>query len=200
METSKLQGTFLSYYKRFILLSIVSAHFSQGSISEECRSSWSAMRSDPNFIYVNETTIKLCYVLYQNAIAVDSNGAVDSMVVECKYREYADFCTKYVAGGTTCSLETGWLSLNLCVPGSCSSAEDLSGIVSTFYNPVTSTINCSQPPPSAVLPAILTTVSVLLVTVCLVFSFRPPADVLNSRRAEKAKQMMRALSKEASRQ
>jgi len=173
---------------------------SSSSVSDECVSSWDAMRSDPNFIYANETSLRLCYVKYQNAVAVDPNGAHTDMVVGCTYSEYEDFCSKYVPGGTTCTLDTGWLSFNLCIPGACSSSEDMSGLVSKYYNPATSTINCSQPPPSAILPAILTTVSVLLFTVCLIFSFRPPADVLDARRSDKAKRMMRSLSNEASRQ
>jgi hypothetical protein len=158
------------------------------------------MREDPNFIYVNETSLKLCYVLYQNTVAVNPSGAVKDMVVECKHTEYTDFCNTYVPDGTTCLLETGWLSFNLCVPGSCADSDNLKGIVSRYYNPTTSTINCSQAPPSAVLPAVVTTIAVLLITVCLIFSFRPPADIVDGRKSEKAKRMMRALSSEASRQ
>jgi len=171
-----------------------------GSISDECVSSWEAMRTDTNFIYVNETSLKLCYVQYQNAVAVDPTGAQTGMVVGCTYVEYVDYCSKYVSGGATCTLDTGWLSFNICIPGACSSTEDMSGLIARYYNPVTSTINCSKPPPSAVLPAVLTTISVLLFTVCLIFSFRPPADVLNARDSDKAKRMMRTLSNEASRQ
>ena len=183
-----------------LLLAASILQFSMSTVSEECISSWEAMRSDSNFIYVNETSLKLCYVLYQNSVAVDPAGARKDMVVECKYAEYENFCRTYIPGGATCTLDTGWLSFNLCIPSACSSGQDMSGLVAKYYNPETSSINCSQPPPSAVLPAVLTTVSVLLFTVCLIFSFRPPADVLNARRADKAKRMMRTLSNEASRQ
>jgi hypothetical protein len=93
-------------------------------------------------------------------------------------------------------LNTGWLSFNLCVPGTCADT-DLAGIVAQSFNPNTSTISCESPPPSAVIPAVVSTVSVLAITVLLILSFKPPKDVTHAKRLEKAKVMMRALKNEA---
>jgi hypothetical protein len=166
------------------------------SVSEQCISDWNVMRNDTNFQYVNQTSLDLCFVKYQNAVALDPNGTRTTAVVECEYHEYVEFCKAYVNGGKQCMLNTGWLSFNLCLPGSCTDS-DFMGIVTEFYNANTSSISCEAPPPSAIIPAIVSTASVLAITILLIFSFKPPTDVIEARKLEKAKTMMRALRTEA---
>ena len=184
--------------RRVLLTLLVFPFGTDASVSDECISEWNAMRNDANFQYVNTTSLELCYIKYQNAVALHPNETRTSSVVECEYHEYTEFCSKYVNGGTLCALNTGWLSFNLCLPSACTSSEsDKTGLVAQFYNPTTSNITCMTPPPSAVVPAVLSTVAVLAITVLLVFSFRPPSDVVESKKLEKSKTIMRALRVEA---
>jgi hypothetical protein len=156
------------------------------TVSPECVSAWDSLSVDENFVYQNTTAARLCYVKYQNAVAVA--GAPTS--VNCEFSEFTDSCQS-VAGGSICTLRNSdWLEFNICLPPQCGSS-DLEGLVSTYFNSTASIIDCSRTTPSPIVASIVATVSVAVVTVLLVLSLRPPRAIRQEAQLAKAKGVLR---------
>jgi hypothetical protein len=162
------------------LISLVSS-----SLSPECQIGWDGMMSDPNFQYVNSSMVNACYFKYQNDMALDP-----SAIVSCDWWEYAEFCTIQIRG-TSCILQTGFVNIPLCIPSLCT-AEDLPFIVNEYFNGTAGhSIDCTQSSNvSPLLPAVISTVSVIAVTALLVFLLRPPRSVREAAKLSRAQKRM----------
>ena len=169
----------MNYFLVLVLPCLVYA----SSVSPSCQSALAAMSNDVSFQYRNESLINQCYMQYQNSVALNQ---LATEPVACRQWEYEEFCTT-IMSGQACVVSTGFVDISFCAPSECSSA-DFAGILGIYFNASTSSINCDIKEPTSLLaPALISTISVLLVSAFLVFAIRVPKEVREAEKLAKAK-------------
>jgi hypothetical protein len=173
-----------------VIHSLLVSRFSVGStLSLECNQAIADMKADRNYQYWHNRSLAQCYVKYQNQVAI----GVDE-VVRCDNWEYDSFCVKFIQG-RACLLNTGFVEISTCVPHSCPDSS-IPEIISSYFNKNTSSMDCSprtsiQAP---IVAAIVSTVSVLLITALAVYVLRPPQSVRESSKLSRARTELMSLS------
>ena len=157
--------------------------------SPACTDSLTAMLSDINFISANNTVFETCYVQYQNDRYAKSSGKS-----VCAPWEFGALCVDYL-NGRTCVASNDFVEMSVCVPQQCGESE-LEYVNMQVFQTDKTTIDCSTEPSSPLVPALVSTVVVLLVTVVLVFALRPPSSVRESLRVGKAEKLMSSITSE----
>ena len=165
------------------LLLLCRLNFSAGT----CQTALSAMVVDANFVSVNATLYEACYVQYQN----DRYGNKAGKTV-CQPWEYGSFCNNQL-GGRTCVVFNTFLEMSVCVPAGCSDS-DLDQVNTILFQTEATAIDCSPEPVSALVPALVATGLVLLITALLVFAIRPPKHVREEKRLGKGKRLISSVS------
>lgn len=160
-------------------------------VSPACELGISGLAKDDNFQYRNTSLINQCYMRYQNSMG--------ESVVSCRQWEYEDFCAQYNFG-RICLVSTGFVEIPFCTPHKCTTEADYTYILSTFFRSSSSKINCElvKQTESVLVPALVSTVVILLLSVFLVFAVRPPKHIRESTKLIKAQASLTSLSSSSS--
>ena len=157
-------------------------------MSDACAAAHTSMSADSVFLERNTSVVNMCYLKYQNGVLVNPGSSID-----CSQWEFSDMCI-YRFSGRVCLLRTGFADVPVCLPSPCGEA-DYQGIISTFFHSSSATIFCpTKSLPSPVVPAVVSTVTVILLTALLVFAFRPPREVRETAKLSKAQKRLLNLS------
>ena len=161
-----------------------------GGVSPECESGISGLTKDGNFQYRNTSLINQCYMRYQNSMG--------KSLVSCRQWEYENFCAQYNFG-RICLVSTGFVEIPFCTPAKCTIEADFGYILSKFFSSASSSINCDVKQTESVLvPALVSTIVILLLSVFLVFAVRPPKHIRESTKLIKAQASLTSLASSSS--